>query len=110
MIVGIQIVGVLFGLLMLYFTFLEQKRKVFTVKEYIFWLGLWAAFMFITFFPNSLNFIIKDILDLKRPIDFYIIVGFMVLTGMMFHMYMVMRKTQNKVEEIVRKMALEKRR
>ncbi|MFH1409349.1 MAG: DUF2304 domain-containing protein [Nanoarchaeota archaeon] len=110
MIGGIQIVGVIFALLMFYITFLHQKRKEFTAKEYVFWAGLWAVVLAITLFPTSLDFLVKDILDLKRPIDFFIIVGFMFVIGLIFYMYLILRKTQNRIEEVVRAIARQKRR
>ncbi|MFH1133499.1 MAG: DUF2304 domain-containing protein [Nanoarchaeota archaeon] len=107
---GIQILGILFALFMGYLTFLHQKRKEFTVKEYVAWIVLWAAFLGITIFPESLNVFVKEVLNLQRPIDFFIILGFMLVMGLIFHIYTVMRKIQNRTEEIVRKMAMEKRR
>lgn len=110
MISGIQIIGVLFALFMFYLTFLHQKRKEFTAKEYLFWVLLWALFIYVTLFPDSLEPIVKGVLNISRPIDFLIILGFMLTMGMIFHTYTVLRKTQKKVEDVVRKMAMEKRR
>ena len=42
-ILGIQIIGILFGFFMMYYTFLQYKRKEFKMGEYTFWLILWAA-------------------------------------------------------------------
>jgi len=106
-ILGIQILGVLFALFMFYITFLHQKRREFTVKEYIFWAGAWAVFLFIVIFPKSLDFLIKDVLDLARRLDFFIIIGFMFLMGIIFHTYTVVRRNQNRVEKIVRKVAVD---
>ena len=44
-ILGIQILGVLFGFFMMYYTFLQHKRKEFTIKEYISWFTLWVIFV-----------------------------------------------------------------
>lgn len=104
---GIQIFGILFALLMIYTTFLHQRRKEFTTKEYLFWLGAWIIFMALVIFPTSLDLLIKDVLNIGRRLDFYIIIGFMFLIGISFHTYTTMRKTQNKVEKIVRKIAIE---
>ena len=37
-ILGVQIIGILFGFFMLYYTFLQYKRKEFKMGEYTFWL------------------------------------------------------------------------
>jgi hypothetical protein len=103
---GIQIIGVLFALLMLYLTFLHLRRKEFTVKETIFWFGAWIVFLFLAIFPMGFDFIIKNWLSFERRLDFFIVIGFMFLIGMIFHMYTIMRKLQNKVEKIVSRMAM----
>ncbi len=108
MFLGIQVLGVLFGLLMLYLTFLHGKRREFTNKEGIFWIFIWAVFIFISVVPGSLDFLVTDLIGLSRPLDFFIIAGFMFLIGSMFYIYTIVRKNQNKIEEMVRKIAIKK--
>ncbi len=103
-ILGIQLLGILFALLMFYITFLHQRRKEFTIKEYLFWSGAWIIFLLLSLFPTSLDFFIKNVLSLSRRLDFFIIIGFMFITGILFHTYTIVRKTQNKTERIVRAM------
>jgi hypothetical protein len=99
---AIKVIGILFVLLMSYLTFLHLRRKEFTIKETVFWFGAWAIFLFITLFPTSLDFFIKDVLGFSRRLDFFIIIGFMFSLGILFYTYMVMRKTQKNVEKLVR--------
>ncbi len=108
MVLGIQIVGILFGLFMIYITFLSGKRREFTTKEGGFWIIVWVIFMLIALFPHSLDFIVKDGIGLQRPLDFFIIAGFMFMIGSIFYTYTIVRKNQKKLEEIVRKMAMKK--
>ena len=105
-IIGLQIIGTLFALLMIYITYLHQKRKEFTVKESIIWFGAWIVFLFLSFFPTGLDFFIKGVLGLARRIDFFIILGFMFLIGINFHTYTLVRQNQNKINRLVRKIAL----
>ena len=105
-ILGIQILGVLFGLFMFYLTFLHRQRKEFTVKEYAFWAVVWVGFLAFSFFPRSLDFFIEDVLNFSRRIDFFIITGFMFLLGIVFYLYTVLRQTQRKIEKIIRKTAI----
>jgi hypothetical protein len=109
MFLGIQVLGILFGLFMLYLTFLHGKRKEFTNKEGIFWILVWILFIFISMVPNSLNFLVRDLIGLSRPLDFFIIAGFMFLIGSTFYTYTIVRKNQNRVEEIIRKVAIERK-
>jgi hypothetical protein len=109
-IIGLQIIGILFALFMLYITYLHQKRKEFTSKESFVWFGAWVLFLLISIAPTGLDFFIKGFLGLGRRIDFFIILGFMFLIGMSFHTYTLVRQNQNKIDKIVRKVALEKAR
>jgi len=76
MVLGIQLLGLLFGLFMMYYSFLHYKRKEFTIKEVGFWIVLWFGFIYVSVLPTSLDFIVKR-LSLTRPLDFYIIIGFL---------------------------------
>ncbi len=104
MLLGIQILGVLFALFMLYLTFVHQKRKEFSAKEYIFWIVLWVGFIIVTVFPKVLEPFVRT-LQLSRTMDFLIIVGFIFVVGVLFHNYIALRNTQKKIEEVVRKVA-----
>ena len=96
MVLGIQILGTFFGLFMMYYTFLHFKRKEFTLKEVSFWLFLWIIFIYVSLFPNALDFIVKK-LALSRAMDFFIIAGFMVLIAMFFYTYVLVRVNQRKL-------------
>ncbi len=106
--IGIQIIGILFALSMLYITFLHLRRKEFTTKETLFWAGSWLIFMLLVIVPNILDFFISDVLKFSRRIDFFVVLGFMFLIGTTFYIYTLVRKNQNKIERIVRKIAIEK--
>lgn len=107
-ILGIQILGVLFGLFMMYYTFLHYKREELTIKEYSFWIVLWILFVVVALFPAILNPIVSSLKVLRR-MDFLTILGFMFLTGSMFYVYIIVRSNQKRLEEIVRKIAIKKK-
>jgi len=108
MIVGIQIIGILFGLLMLYLVFIRIKRRDFTVKESIFWAFCWSFFIFISIWPTSLDIISWKILKLSRTMDLIIILGFIFLSGITFYMYTLFRQSQKQIDAIIRNIALDK--
>ena len=107
-ILGIQILGILFGFFMMYYTFLQYKRKEFTIKEYSFWFVFWAAFVILTLFPQVLDPVLET-LNIARTLDFFIIIGFLFLIFVIFYTYTIVRKNQRKLEQIVRNMALKKK-
>ena len=105
---GIQIIGILFGFFMMYYTFLYYKRKEFTIKEYGFWLILWASFIILALFPGILDPLLKSI-GIIRAMDFFVIAGFMLIIGMVFYTYTLVRKNQKKLEEMVRNIAMKRK-
>jgi len=107
MALGVQIVGSLFGLFMIYYSFLIYKRKEFTAKEFIFWLFLWVMFIVIALFPFLLDPIVKKI-GFLRALDLLTIIGFLFLITAIFYTYTVVRKIQKKLETIVREIAMKK--
>ena len=107
-ILGIQILGILFGFFMMYYTFLQYKRKEFTIKEYSFWFIFWSVFVAITLFPQILNPVLTT-LNIGRTLDFFIIVGFLFMIFVIFYTYTIVRKNQKKLEEVVRNIALKRK-
>ena len=107
MVLGIQIAGFLFGLFMIYYSFLNYKRREFTVKEFSFWLILWIGFIIVTLFPFVLDPIVK-IGGFFRALDVLIISGFLFLIAAVFYNYTITRKNQKKLETIVREIAMKR--
>jgi hypothetical protein len=107
-ILGVQILGILFGFFMMYYTFLQYKRREFTIREYGFWFAFWAVFVVVTLFPQILDPLLKTF-SIARTLDFFIIAGFLFLIFVIFYTYTVVRKNQRKLEEVVRNVALKRK-
>ncbi len=106
MILGVQILGVLFSLFMMYYTFLHYKKKEFTVKESGFWFLVWIAFLIVALFPQLLDPILST-LKIARTLDFLIIVGFMFIIATIIYIYSIVRINQKMIDSIVRKVAFD---
>ena len=107
MVLGIQIAGFLFGLFMIYYSFLNYKRKEFTVKEFSLWLCLWLVFSIIALFPYFLDPIVKS-LSFARTFDLLVISGFIFLITIIFYTYTITKKNQRQLEKIVREIAIKR--
>ena len=105
MVLGIQIAGFLFGLFMIYYSFLSYKRKEFTIKEFSFWLILWILFIIIAMFPFVLDPIAKTF-SFFRTLDLLVISGLLFLIVVIFYTYTITRKNQKQLEIIVRAIAM----
>ncbi|MFT4303347.1 MAG: DUF2304 domain-containing protein [Candidatus Woesearchaeota archaeon] len=105
---GIQLAGIFFGMVFLYLTYLNYKREELNEQEGLFWCILWIGLILTSIFPDMLNFIVNDILNISRTLDFLIIISFMFLFGIVFYIFIITKKTKNKVEKLVRNIALDK--
>jgi len=107
MVLGKQVFGIVFGAFMLYMSFLQWKKRQFTLNEFVFWSVFASAFSLISLFPDVIN-PITAALKLERKLDLFIILGFMFLIAATFYSYRIVRNTQKQLEELVRQIALEK--
>ena len=108
MIYGLQIVGMLFALIMLYLTFLYYKRDSYGGRSFFIWFCVWLFFLLMVMFPETM-YSIMETLNIQRTVDFFVIGGFLFFSVLIFYLYVVVKQTQKKVEMVVRKIALEKK-
>ncbi len=107
MVLGIQVFGIVFGAFMLYMSFLQWKKRQFTLNEFLFWGSFAVAFSALSLFPDVIN-PITAALKLERKLDLFIILGFMFLIAATFYSYRIVRQTQKQLEDLVRQIALER--
>jgi hypothetical protein len=104
MLFGVQILGLLFGLVMIYLTFLYYKRANYDRRGFIFWFVIWIGFIFLAMFPKTL-YGIMEILKINRTADFFYISGFLFFSVVLFYIYNITKKNQKQLEILIRKIA-----
>jgi len=105
--IGIQIIAVLFALIMTYFTYLHFRRGEFKKIELILWLILWIGFLVVVVYPSSVNFLL-DTFSISRAFDLVIIIGIVVVFGITFRNYVIVKRLSKKVEDYTRQQSLSK--
>lgn len=103
--IGIQIVAIIFALWMVYFSYLHFRRGEFKLIEFLFWQILWLGLVIVVIFPQSVNFILKTF-SITRTFDLVVITGVVILFGISFRSYVIVRRLEKKVEEFTRSEAL----
>ena len=103
---GIQYIGVLFGLLLLYQSFFHFKRKEFTLNEAGVWGLLAIVFMVFSLYPSILDPVVET-LNIGRTLDLLIVLGFMFMIAALFHVYSIARRSDRRIEQLVRRIAIE---
>lgn len=105
MLFGVQIIILLFGLIMIYFTFLYYKRANYDKFGLVFWLLVWLGFLFLGMFPQTVYGIMQA-LAIERTADFFYAGGILLFSVVLFHLYNITKKNQKQLEILVRKIAL----
>jgi hypothetical protein len=102
----IQFLGVIFGFLMIYFTFVKLKRRELKKLEFFIWVLGWLLLIFVAVVPSILDIIIAP-LNFYRRLDFFVVFGFFILLGLSFYNYSVVKKLERKLVFFIRKEAIE---
>ncbi len=102
----IQLLGMIFGAGMMYFTFIKYKRRELNRTELMIWFIGWIALVIVALIPNIFDSLIAP-LHFYRRLDFFVVVGFFVLLGLSFFNYSKAKKMERKLERYVRKETLE---
>lgn len=105
MILGLQITGILFGIMMLYYSHLQFKRKAFSTQDFAIWSIIWTVFILTSIFPSYLS-IITSALSLERRLDLLVISAILFVVALTFHNHIRLKRNQRKLERAIRGMAL----
>jgi hypothetical protein len=104
----LQVVGIIYILLMLYLTFLFYKRNNYNFQSFLFWIVIWVFGALLLAFPESTS-LLTQTLQVARTIDFYLIVGLMFFSVICFLNYATVKRNEQRMEELVRQVALKRR-
>ena len=100
----IQFLGIIFGLGMMYLTFVKFKRRELNRMEFFFWMS-WGLLIVIALIPYALDPLIAP-LHFYRRLDFFVVLGFFVLLMLSFQNFSSVKKMEKKIERYVREEAL----
>ena len=105
MILGLQIIAIVFSFMMIYFALLHRKRKEIDKSEYISWIAIWSVTIFIVIFPELLRSFAQRFL-ITRLFDLMVVAAFILVITMVVRVYVKTRKMENKFEEFIREESL----
>src|SRR5947209_789722 len=105
---GIQLITIAVALLMLFITYSALRRHELRPYEYVTWSAIWLALLFVSVFPDLLRGIIGP-LHVIRLLDLVTIVGLLVMGVLVFSLNRALRRLEDRVATIVRRLALDSR-
>ncbi|MEM4755967.1 MAG: DUF2304 family protein [Candidatus Woesearchaeota archaeon] len=104
MVLAIQIIGIFFGLFMLYYTSLHYQRNEFSKQSYLLWQSVWVLFLLLAVFPFLL-LPLQASLAFSRVMDMLVVLGLLFLLFVCFYNFLAIKKTEQRVERLVRSLA-----
>jgi hypothetical protein len=108
MIIGLQVIAILFALSMIYFALHSYKRGELSVSEIISWLVIWVLVMVVVIFPELLRTFATTFL-VTRAFDLMVIGGFILVISVVVSAYVRTKRLEKKLENLVRHEALKKK-
>lgn len=105
MILGLQVIAIIFSLIMIYFAYLHYSRGELNGLEVLAWLVIWIVTIGIIIFPEVLQTFARSI-AIARVFDLMVIGGFIFVIPIIYLSYIRTKRIEKKIEDLVRKEAL----
>lgn len=105
MLIGFQLIAIVFSLIMVYFAFLHYSRKELNGIEVLSWMVIWLATIVIVIFPNLVDRFVKTF-AISRVFDLMVMGGFIILIPIVYLAYVKTKRIERKFEEFIRAQAI----
>jgi len=105
MILGLQIIAILFALSLVYFAILGRRRGEIDRAEFMSWVIIWTGVIFVVIFPNLLRDFATNFF-ITRLFDLMVVGGFILVISMVFASYVKVKRIEKKLEKFIRDEAL----
>jgi hypothetical protein len=103
--IGIQVFIAIFGLSMIYFTYISYKKKYFNIFSYLSWILVFSAIILSSLFPKIFTPFV-NYLQIGRLFDLFIIIGILFLVIITYLNFIFIQKLKRKMEKLVQEKAL----
>jgi len=107
MILGLQIIGIFFAFVMIYFSLLHYRKGEINKLEEISWVVIWALTIFVVIFPELLRTFAQKFF-ITRLFDLMVVGGLVLVIAMVARAYVSTKRMEKKLEDLVRREALKK--
>lgn len=107
MILGLQIIAVIFSLVMIYFAYLHYRRSEINSLEILLWFAVWIGAIFMALFPEIFRAFSATI-AISRAFDLAMVGAFILVIPIVYTAYIRTKRLERKLEELIRKEAKRK--
>ena len=105
MITGIQIIGIVIAVAILYEARALYKETKFKRRDFEIWAAVSLALLFVSLFPGLIDYSLRY-LKIRRALDVLLIFSIFGAYVLLFQIYIKIQETERHVTDVVRKVAL----
>lgn len=109
MVLGLQVVAIVFALMMVYFAYLHYLRGELNGMEILSWFVIWTVTIGIVIFPQLLQTFAQTF-AITRVFDLMVVGAFILVISISYKVYIRTKKLEKKMEDLVREEALKRKR
>ena len=99
-----QVFGIVVGLFFVYYSYIQFRKKVFGLFEFLVWLLVWTSLVALAAISEFIS--LTQVIYIYSILDIVIVVSMVVLFGLVFTLFLKFKKYQKKTNDVVMKMAL----
>jgi hypothetical protein len=102
---GLQLVVIVFGIAMAFWTYRTYRRRDLLGVETVIWIIVWLGLIFVSAFPDLLRSVVGP-LQVARLLDLVMIVAILLLATLVFVLNSRVRRLERRMVDLVRRLAL----
>jgi hypothetical protein len=102
---AVQLLVCLFGLVMVYLSYLGFRRRQFGAGGLSLWLVIWIGLVVVTLVPQVFRPLVQP-LRVARLMDLVVILGMLALGAITYRTYAIVQQLRHQLEKAVREEAL----
>ncbi len=101
-----QIFSAVFSLVLLFISVRQFLGGHIRLTELVFWLTFWLFTLVVALFPDPVSKFIANTLGIKSNLNALVFIGLGVLFFIQFRLYLIIRKQNEIISDLVRKIAI----
>jgi hypothetical protein len=105
----LQLSGLMVLLFLTYYTYLQYRRRIFNTLDFVGWSLVWILLLVMDLFPQLLQPLVKPEFLFFRVLDIILVSAIAMLLVSCFYTYRKMRILEDKMRELVKAYALDKK-
>ncbi|MBN2251418.1 MAG: DUF2304 family protein [Candidatus Altiarchaeota archaeon] len=99
-----QILGVVVGIFCAHYSYIQYRKKVFSIVDLSFWFVVWGGLVGLSAVSEFIS--LTQVIYIYSIFDIVIVLSIVLLFCIVFVLYMKSKLYQQKIREVVRKTAL----